>query len=165
MKRLFLTLFCFILCCSTFASIKIKEGNKSFMKQGGIASIIFDWSEALWDNWAPLEHEWRDEYNIYVKRGEESFIRGYNNAKKKVRIVRGSDSTDYAILVSLHNFDRYWFGRCRHKVWATISVKEVATSSIICVYEVEEFEGGRDFLKEDSYVKMMFEFGEEIAER
>ena len=165
MKRFFLALCCFILCGNMFASIKIKEGSNSFMKSNGVAKIIFDWSEAQWDNWETLPEHWGNEYETYVRNGEKSFIHGFNEAGRKVLIKKDAADSNYEITVKWENFDVFWLPRAKHKVWATITVKSMVTGDVICVYKVKEFVGHGDFIKRESFTDMMEDLGEAIAKR
>lgn len=171
MKKYLITLCAFVMCISSYAGdIKIIEGKASMNKREGLAEIIFVWDNAKYANRLSLHDQWKDEYEKYMKEGEEFFIAGFNENAKKIAITTmEKDKANYTITIEIENID-YFFSVMsvvpghKHKVWANIKIADKATSQVVCVLKVVEFKGGRDTVKFDSYTEMMHDLGKELAQ-
>lgn len=82
--------------------------------------------------------------------------------------ITEKENANYTMKVDFVNFD-YFFSAMsaipghKHKVWANITMTDKNTGEIVWVVEVDEFIGDRDFVRYDSYTKMMTGLGERIA--
>ena len=170
MKKICLTFCMAMIAVLTFAGgIKVSKGKASFIKKEGKVAVVFDWNNAKWNNEKPIQQQWVDDFDFYVENGKTKFIEGFNKKSKKVKIVNDGTSVDYIMSIKLLNFDRIFsmwsmVPGHKYKVWAEITVTDANTNDIICVYNVKEFKGGRDFSALDSYKECMFDFGTELAE-
>lgn len=170
MKKIFITLFMFVISfVSVYAGdLKVVDGKASYIKTGGTATVVFNWSEAQWDFKEPFKQHCGDEYQKYVSDGEKAFLEGFNSAKKPLQITTTDQSNvQYVISIDLTNFDEFFSAMSvvpghKHKVWATVTVKD-ASGNMMCKYSVTEFKGGRDFSIFDSFTEMMRDFGKALA--
>lgn len=171
MKKLLITFCALVICISSFAGdIKVIEGKAAMNKREGLAEVVFVWDNAKYDNRHSLKEQWKEEYDKYLKDGEEFFIAGFNeNAKKLAITTMEKEKANYTITIEFENFD-YFFSAMsvipghKHKVWAKIKIADKTTGKIVCVLKVVEFKGGRDLVKFDSYTEMMHDLGKELAQ-
>ena len=169
MKQILLTIALVMISVCAFAdnSTKVTEGNASFLKKEATANVVFNWDKAEWDNGREtLKEHWGDDYDKTTKRGEEAFVRCFNENSKKVKI---SDApAQYRIEVNMGNID-YFFSAMsfvpghKHRVSAIINVIDTATGNKVCTITVDARKGGRDFVVSDSFVKAMEQVGEDVA--
>lgn len=170
MKRFYVTFCMALITMFAFAGgIKVSKGKASFMKTEGKIFVVFDWTNAKWDNDKSVKAQWGEEYDAYVEQGEAHFVEGYNKESKKVKIIKDESSADYIMTVKFTNFDRFYSMMSvvpgnKHKIWAVITVVDKKNGEVICEYNVKEFKGGRDFSIFDSYTESMSDLGSELAE-
>ena len=159
MKRFYVTFCMALITMFAFAGgIKVSKGKASFMKTEGKIFVVFDWTNAKWDNDKSVKEQ-----------GEAHFVEGYNKESKKVKIIKDESSADYIMTVKFTNFDRFYSMMSvvpgnKHKIWAVITVVDKKNGEVICEYNVKEFKGGRDFSIFDSYTESMSDLGSELAE-
>lgn len=169
MKKIYLTICMTMIAVFAFAGgIKVSKGKAAYMKKEGKISIVFVWSSAKWDNQKPVKEQWTDEYDAYVENGEAQFIEGFNEKSKKVKIVKDDSSADYVMTITILNVDRFYSMMSivpgnKHRITAEIKVTDKKTDEVICIYNAEEFKGGRDFSIFDSYKEAMKDFGSKLA--
>lgn len=167
MKKLVLLMSMLLVSVLSFAGseIKVTEGSTAFLNNGGSASVVFDWSKAMWDNKVSAKERLAGDYDNYVKLGEASFVEGFNSAKK-MQMTAGGKS-DYNFKVEFTNFD-YFFSASsivpghKHRVWADITVTD-KSGAVVCKFSVVKFKGGRDFVVIDSFKEMMNDLAKTIA--
>ena len=151
----------------TAADIKVVSGKASFMKREGSAVVLFNWDDAKYDNKESMKDYWKDDYDQYISEGKKKFIEGFNKSSKKVKLG-DSDDAGYTFTVAVANID-YFFSVMsfipghKHTIWCTITITEKATGNEICKINVDEFKGGRDFSKFDSFTEMMHDLGKYIG--
>ena len=169
MKKIYLTICMAMMAVLAFAGgIKVSKGKANYMKNEGKMTVVFDWTNAQWNNEGPVKDQWKEEYEAYVENGEAKFIEGFNDKSKKVKIVKGESSPNYVMTIKFSNFDRFYSMMSivpgnKHKIWAEITVSDKNTGEVICVYNVKEFKGGRDFSIFDSFKESMEDLGSELA--
>lgn len=171
MKKI-LSVFCaMVMCISSYAGdIKVIEGKAKMQKREGLAEVVFVWDNAKYAEKVSLKEQWKDEYEKYIKEGEEYFIAGFNeNAEKLIVTTTEEEKANYTITIEFENFD-YFFSVMsvvpghKHKVWANIKITDKTTGNVVCVLKVVEFKGGRDTVKFDSYTEMMHDLGTELVQ-
>lgn len=137
------------------------------MKNDATVNVVLNWKDAKWNNEIPIKEQWGDEYQAYVERGEEFFIKGFNKTSKKVRIVE-ENIADYVMIINISNVDKFFSAMSlvpgnKHKIWGEIVVTDKKTGDLVCKYSVKEFKGGRDFSVFDSFTECMEDMGSELA--
>lgn len=168
MKRIYLTICMITIATLAFAGgIKVSKGKANYMKKEGTISVVFDWSDAKWDKEKPVKEEWKKEYDAYIENGEAQFIEGFNKKSKTIKIVK-DESSDYIMTVKFTNFDKFYSMMSivpgnKHRISAEITVTDKNSGEIVCVYNVNEFKGGRDFSIFDSYKEAMQDLGNDLA--
>lgn len=170
MKKIYLTLCMAMIAVFAFAGgVKVSKGKATFMKSECKIAVVFDWSNAKWNEQQPVKEQWKDEYDAYVENGEAQFIEGFNKKSKKAQIVKEDSSADYLMTIKFSNFDKFYSMMSvvpgnKHKIWGEITVTDKKTGDVICTYNVKEFKGGRDFSIFDSFKESMRDLGSELAE-
>ena len=168
MKRFYLTIVAALFAMCAFAEgIEIVQGEASFMKRTGSIAVVFNWKDAKWDKRIPVREEWKDEYQTYVDRGEESFVKGFNKSSKKMKIAGGGSPADYVMTVNFLSFDKFFSATSivpgfKHCIWAEIVVTDKSTGEMVCTYRAERFKGGRDFSIFDSFTESMEDLGSRL---
>lgn len=169
MKKLLLSLLAVIVSVCAFAdnTTKLTEGSAAFLKNGGIANVVFNWADAKHDNKEPLRNHWKENYDTMTVKGEQGFIDGFNAVAKKVKIDN-AEKAQYRIEVNITNVD-YFFSVMsivpghKHRVSAQIRVVDVSSGETLCVIKVDQRKGSRDFVVTDSFVKTMNQIGQDVA--
>lgn len=170
MKKFLLALCALFICMATFAgdNLKIKSGKASFMKEPVKVCIVLDWSNATWDNKIDLKSQLNDEYDKYLKEGEQALVEGFKDKAKKVTYTADASEAQYQITIKVKALD-YFYGVMsfipghKHKITADITATNTATGEEVYRAYADTFEGGRDFVKYDSYIKMMRDTGEKLG--
>lgn len=170
MKKILLALCALFVCFSGFAKeIEVVEGKAQMKKREGLAYITFNWENALWDKKTPIKEQWGGEdYSKYVTEGEKAFIATFNEKAKKLQTTDNASEANYSIAIEFVNFDYYFSAMSfvpghKHKVWADITITDNTTGEVVCKIKVIELAGDRDFVKFDSFPKMMQLLAEEIT--
>lgn len=168
MRRLVILMCMTILSVCAFAggSVKVNKGKASFLKTDAKVSIVFDWSEAKYDNKEALKDHLKD-YDKMVKLGETAFSEGFSKKAKTVSIAT-EDNGSYRIDVKVTNLDMFFSAMSivpgyKFKIWATVTVTNLTTNEVECVAVADEIKGGRDFSIDDSYKKCLTLLGEDVA--
>lgn len=94
----------------------------------------------------------------------------FNEKAKKLSTTENEAEANYVIQIDFTNFDYYFNAMSivpghKHKVWANVTIKDVAIGEVVCKIKVTELTGDRDFVKFDSFPKMMQSFAEELAKQ
>ena len=68
---------------------------------------------------------------------------------KKAKIVKDASTSDYVMTVKFTNFDKFYSMMSlvpgnKHRITAEITVSDKNTGEVICIYDVNEFKGGRE---------------------
>ena len=169
MKKILFTMLSLMFTMSMWAgSIKVKEGDASFMKNSGTVAVSIDWSNAKWNNEGSAQEHWADKYQSYVDAAVPALVEGMNAKSKGLQATTSADQATYIMNVQVTNVDMFFSAMSvvpgnKHKIWATVTVTEKATGKVVCVYNVDEFKGGRDFSVFDSFTEMMKNLGKELG--
>lgn len=168
MKRFYCSMIVMLFSVIAFAGspIKVSNGKTSFLKESAKACVTFDWSAAKWDNGKTLKEHWGNNYEMLIKAGAESFIKGFDAVSKKLKTSDAEGK--YLFDIKITNVDEFFSAMSvvpghKHKVWATIDVIEKANNNKVCEIKVESFKGGRDFSIDDSFKECMSDLGKSIA--
>ena len=172
MKKILFTIVSLLVTVNMFAgsSIKVKEGDASFMKNSGTVAVVINWDNAQWNKEMPVREHWTEEYDTYVSEGYAKFVEGFNEKSKSLKVADSAEGATYVMNIEVTNVDRFWSAMSvvpgnKHKMWGTVTVTEKATGKVVCVYSLNEFKGGRDFSILDSFKEMMKNLGKELAEQ
>lgn len=169
MRKILLVLCALFICFNGYAKdIEVIEGKAQMAKRDGLVYVVFNWDDALWDKKTPIKEQWGEHYSKYVTEGERAFLSTFNEKAKKLQTTTDLSEAKYSIAIQFVNFDYYYSVMSfvpghKHKVWANVTITDNATGDVVCRIKVTELEGDRDFVKFDSFPKMMQMFAEKMA--
>lgn len=168
MKRSLIVLLMSLICSTSFAKIKITSGSNDFLKSNSTAVLVFDYSEATWEE-DELYKSWcGDEYEERVNISVRSFIRGFNENSSKLKIKQEDTSARYRIIFKVENLEqknggRGW-GRFYVLCYGIITIQDIETGKDVCVLSVKKEAGSADYSQNDRIASCFNEIGELVAD-
>lgn len=151
MKKIILVVFMLLLFTSAFAKkVKITNGKddyKDIVSSRGDICVVFDWSEAYYDEDIPLTEYWGDSSESKLERIENSFIKAFNS---ETRAKLSKDATDakYKMTVRIENVDKFFavmafpIMRFKGKIWGTIEIEDMAKGRTLVEIEIKKSKKG-----------------------
>lgn len=169
MKRIKLLFLFSLISVLAFAGspVKMQSGDKSFLKEDAKACVVMNYDKTTWDKGKTLKEELNDKYDKYLQNGQKAFIEAFNAKSSKLKITEKKEEAKYKIIVNFTNFDKFYSVMSfvpgfKTKMWADITIVEVASNKVVCTASVEELEGSRDFTLDDSWTKCYEELGKSL---
>ncbi len=165
--------------CTLFVCMMLSAGNpisvvygkaelKAILKEDVTIPIVFDWSEAKYDNRKTIEDEWNVEY-AYIKNDcEKNFVYGFNECTKRAKLSQTDSDAKYKCVLTVTNIDHYFKlvhvppGN-RGKMWGTFKIISIETGETIAEVCIDEARHSRDTFVYDCYGKTFLYVGEKIA--
>ncbi len=173
MKKKLLVLCCLLYGAAIQASsaVEITDGSAAYMKSAVKALVCTQWNHATWDGGKTLQEHWKKDYDCFVQMADTAFVAGFNSAKKACQATVDGGEAQLKIDIAVVTVD-YFFGGFsykagdRHKIWATVTVTDLASGAVVCIYEVDDFKGhavpGNAV---ESYRRMWSDLGRKIARK
>ena len=171
MKSILSTVLLSILYITTYADIKTTSGNWGFLNEETTAIIVFDYSNATWEEVTIYEQWCGNDYANRVKLSYGSFILGFNNESPKLIINQEAPSAKYRITVKVNELEEksgsvlkggLW-GRSYIQCSGTIIVEEIVSGKVICTAVIDEEEGEQDLVIDDRLAKCFYALGKATA--
>ena len=171
MKNILSTIILSLLCITTYADIKTISGNWSFLNENTTAVVVFDYSDATWQEESYYEQWCGDDFANRVKLGYGSFILGFNNENSKLKIKQEDSSAKYRIIVKIKALEERHGAVLKGGLWGryyiqcsgTIIVEEITSGEVVCTAKIDEEEGERDLVIDDRLAKCFYALGEATA--
>lgn len=171
MKNLVLSMIMLLFHLTSFADIDITSGSSSFLNEEATAIVVFDYSEAIWEENAYYEQWCGDDFAKRVKLGYGSFILGFNNESSKLKIKQEDSSAKYRIIVKINVFEEEHGAILKGGLWGryyiqcsgTIIVEEITSGKIVCSANIDDEEGERDLVIDDRLSKFFYALGKATA--
>ena len=173
MKRLLLTAILALSAVIAFAGnpLKIVNGKdqvKTIMKENTTVVVEFDWSQAKYDNKKTLKEQWEGDYDYIVNDCEESFIKGFNENAKKLKMAKEADNAKYKFVLTVTNIDRFFAAMAfipQHeaKMWGTLTIVDIASNQTLAEVRIDEAEDGQHVDVKQCFGETFEELGEKIA--
>ena len=156
---------------TAFADIDITSGSSDFLNEETTAIVVFDYSEATWEEEAYYEQWCGDDFAKRVKLGYGSFILGFNNESSKLKIKQEDSSAKYRIKVKINVFEEEHGAVLKGGLWGrfyiqcsgTIIVEEIASGEVVCTAKIDDEEGERDLVMDDRLAKCFYALGKATA--
>ena len=173
MKRIILTAVLVFSAMMSFAGnpLKIISGKyqvQTIMKESATVVVVYDWSQAQYDNKKALKKEWGDNYDLIVEDCEKSFIEGFNDNAKKLRIDQTSENARYRFVLTIKNVDRFFAAMAfipahEAKMWGTLTILDNMTNQTLAEIDIDEAEDGQHVDIRYCYGETFEELGEKVA--
>ncbi|MCF0191256.1 MAG: hypothetical protein HUJ96_08345 [Marinilabiliaceae bacterium] len=150
-----------------FGQYSTTEGDAKPLKEGGDLVVTFDFEGATFDKSQALSDKYENLTSL-VSKVPANFKSGFSETSKKSKIVDNASDAKYDVNIKVTNMDLYFKvmsvvpGNVT-KVWATITIKDIATGELICTIDVDECAGERDFTIDDSFAKCFVRLGEDFG--
>ena len=142
---------------SAFAKIKIVSGNANFLKENATAILVFDYSEASWEEEESYEQWCGEDYEERVKLSYGSFIFGFNRESTTLKLKQEDSAAKYRIVVKITTMEQkasgWGWGRFYALCTGTIVVEEIASGEIVCTAKVSREGGDPDYVPNDRLAK------------
>lgn len=150
---------------TVFAQVKINSGNNDFLKEEATAVVVFDYSDASWEEGETYEHWCGEDYAERVDLSYGSFRLGFNKESSKLKIKQDDPSAKYRIIVKITNMEQHMsgWGRFYAACSGTITVEEIATEESICNALFKEVDGDADYVPNDRLAKCFNALGKATA--
>ena len=149
--------------------VDVKSGSLKPLKTGGNAIVVFNFSEAKWDEEEPLSEHFSN-FDELARQCPTEFARKFKKNAKNVELVKDESEAKWKFEVKVANMDSYYnvmgFGLPGHvtKVEGVIVVTEVASGEQIAVIEMDEVDGGRNVSPEGSFRDCFEALGEQVGQ-
>ena len=147
---------------SAFAKIRIVSGNANFLKENATAILVFDYSEASWEEDESYEQWCGEDYEERVKLSYGSFIFGFNRESTALKIKQEDPSAKYRIIVKITTMEQKLgggWGRFYALCTGTIIVEEIASSEVVCTAQFNREDGDSDYVPNDRLAKCFMALG------
>lgn len=156
MKRFVFTVIVLMFCMTTMAKVKITSGNCSFLQEKTTAIVVFDYSEASWEETETYEQWCGEDYAERVKLGYDAFILGFNSESSKLKIKKEDSLAKYRITIKISTMEQRpsgMWGRFYALCSGTITVEDIVSGEIVCTAEFKREDGTEDFVPNDRLAK------------
>lgn len=158
-----------VLMCTTAAmadDLKVKSGSFKPFKSGGKMTVVFDLSQAKYDNKKELTSEYRGLGNLMQDISSE-FVREFNEESKNVTLSL-SGKGDYKMVVKITNVDRHynpmsWKPGITTKLEGFVTITD-ANGDEVANVEIDEV-GNEGIGNENSLEEAFEELAEQLAKR
>ena len=170
MKRILFVLAMFVCSMAAHAGldVNVASGSLKPLKMGGNAIVVFNFSEAKWDNKQELKYHYSN-LNELAAQCPYEFGRKFRDTSKYVQLVNEESQAKWKMEVKVFNMDSYYnvmgFGLPGHvtKVEGLISITDIASGEPIATIEIDEVDGGRNVTIEGSFRDCFEELGDQVA--
>lgn len=171
MRNLVLSIIMLLFYLTAFADIDVTSGSSDFLSEEVTAIVVFDYSEATWQEETYYEQWCGNDFVNRVKLGYGSFILGFNNESSKLKIKQEDPSAKYRITVKINKLEEnhgavlkggLW-GRFYIQCFGTIIVEEITSGEVVCTAIIDEEEGERDLVIDDRLAKCFYALGKATA--
>lgn len=105
MRNLVLSIIMLLFYLTAFADIDVTSGSSDFLSEEVTAIVVFDYSEATWQEETYYEQWCGNDFVNRVKLGYGSFILGFNNESSKLKIKQEDPSAKYRITVKINKLE------------------------------------------------------------
>jgi len=167
MKKVLLVAVLSLFCMSAFAKVKIVSGNADFLKENATAILVFDYSEASWEEEETYEQWCGEDFDERVKLSYGSFIFGFNRKSEALKIKQEDSLAKYRITVKITTMEQkssgWGWGRFYALCTGTIVVEEIASGEVVCTAQFTREEGDADYVPNDRLASCFKALGEAIA--
>ena len=171
MKNILSTIILSLLCITTYADINTIFGNWSFLNEETTAIVVFDYSEATWEDASYYKQWCGDDFANRVQLGYGSFILGFNNESSKLKIKQEDSLAKYRITVKIHKLEENKGAILKGGLWGryyiqcsgTIIVEKIASGEVVCTAKIDDEEGERDLVIDDRLAKCFNALGKATA--
>lgn len=159
-----------LLSISAMAKVKVKSGSAACMREEATAVIVFDYSEATYDEDETYQAWCGEDYEERVNLSITDFINAFNSNSKGLQINNEATDAKYRIIVKVGDCDQSMdmgcsWGEMRFKCSAMITVVEIATDEVVCTVEVDEEEGLCDYVPNDRIGSCFRAIARELAKK
>ncbi len=170
MKKIMLVTLAVLLCISAMAKVKVKSGSAACMKEDATAVVVFDYSEATFDEDDNYIAWCGEDFAVRDSLSTAEFIDYFNRNSKGLKIDNTATDAKYRIIVKVGNCDQHMdmgcgWGQMRFEVSGMISIVEIATNETVCEVEIDEEEGLCDYSANDRISKCFGFIGKELAKK
>ena len=155
-----------LLGVTAMAKVKVTSGSASFLNEEATAEIVFDYTEAAWEEDQSYKSWCGEEYDTRVKLSKEAFIFAFNKNSKKMKINDGGKNAKYRITFKIENMEQkvggnwgQFYVRCN----GTITVQDIATGETVCSVSVHKEGGDTDYVPNDRISSCFSEIGKKVA--
>lgn len=166
MKKTLTVIIMTLLCTTAFAKVKITSGTADFLKTEATADIVFDYSEAAWEEDQSYKTWCGEDFDTRVKLSKESFTFAFNKNSKKLKINDGGKDAKYRITFKVENMEQKvggnW-GQFYVRCYGTITVQDIATGETVCTINVSKEGGDTDYVPNDRISSCFSEIGKKVA--
>jgi len=143
------------------------NGNTDFMHNNSSLFAIFDFDNAPFEDDKRFKEHLGDEYISIVKQIEQSFRSVFNEKSKGCKITDDVLSTDYFVIINFVKIKEtwrggFWWSANYPEAEGHIEIWEKKTNKMIA-YLGFDYEGERDYVTSDRYVKLFNELAEKLS--
>ena len=167
MKKALIITLSVMLGMTAFAKVKVKSGSAAFLKENATAVVVFDYSEATWEEDETYKHWCGDDYDQRVQLSVESFSLGFNKESNKLKINEDKSTAKYIITVKITNMEQrqngMMWGQFSIRCYGIITVTDAATGEVVCTAEIKKESGKADFVTNDSITSCFLNLGKAFA--
>lgn len=169
------TLFLSMLLVAVFAvasnpmkQITGRENLKAIMSSDAKAFVVYDWTDAKYDKTKDLKKELADDYDFVIPDCEKSFVKGFNNKSKHLKLSTDSSDAKYKFVLKVTSIDRYFqpmtfIPKHEGKMWGSLEIFDVETNKSLTKITIDEAEEGYDLVPKECFGKTFLNLGEKVA--
>ena len=107
MKHLLIVIAACLVCLNALAGsdIKVKSGKSVVVKENANAVIVFDFSNARWEQKESFKDWSGTDYEKRVNVASECFVNSFNENTKGLKLVTNKDQAEYSIIFKVTNLE------------------------------------------------------------
>lgn len=166
MKKTLTVIIMSLLCTTAFAKVKITSGSADFLKAEATAEIVFDYTEATWEEDQSYRSWCGEDFDIRTQLSKESFVSAFNKYSKSLKINDGGKDAKYRITFKIENMEQKvggnW-GQFYVRCYGTITVTDVVRGENICTISITKEGGKVDYVPNDRISSCFGEIGKKVA--
>lgn len=170
MKQFLLGIIALMISITAMASsdIKVKSGKKDFLKENAVAVILFDFSDARWEEKDSFKEWSGSDYDKRISVASENFVNSFNANTSGLKSTLKGDNAKYTIIFKVTNLERHqsftgMWGQGKISVTGTISVINNETKEQICYIYIDGYGSSKDFNITDGIGKCFKALGKQIS--
>lgn len=170
MKHLLFVIAACLFCLNALAGsdIKVKSGNSVVVKEKTNAVIVFDFSDARWEQKESFKGWSGNDYEKRVNAASKSFVSYFNENSKGLKLVDNLEQAEYSIIFKVTNLEKHqvfsgMWGQGKISVTGTIDIVNVKTKEQVCSIFIDGYGASKDYNVTDGIGKCFKALGKDMT--
>ena len=170
MKHILFVIAACLVCLNALAGsdIKVKSGKSVVVKENANAVIVFDFSNARWEQKESFKDWSGTDYEKRVNVASECFVNSFNENTKGLKLVTNKDLAEYSIIFKVTNLEKHqaftgMWGQGKISVTGTIDILNIKTQEQVCSIFIDGYGASKDYNVTDGIGKCFKSLGKDMT--